>query len=90
MNTSAEAVRLLHEALNNARAAKAVINDLITAHDYQDVAELVTMAAASLLESSSLLMQNDDEGAFAALDAAEDALDTVYAIIDGDMDDDDE
>lgn len=90
MNTSAEAVRLLNEALTNARAAKAVINDLITAHDYQDVAELVTMAAASLLESAALLMQNDDEGAFTALDTAEDALDSVYAIIDGDMDEEED
>ena len=90
MNTSAEAVRLLQDAITNARSARAVMNDLITAHDYQDVAELITMSAAALLEAATFLMQNDDESAFTALDSAEDALDSAYAIIEGDMDDGEE
>lgn len=88
MNTSSEAVRLLQEALASTHAAKQVINDLIVEHDYQDVATLVTQAAAALLEAAAQLMQSKDEDALNALEQADDLLDAVYAIIDGETDDD--
>lgn len=87
MNTSNEAIRLLQEAQSNAQAAKRVIDDLIVAHDYQDVATLVTQAAASLLEAAAYLMQSKDENALDTLEQADDLLDAVYAIIDGETDD---
>ena len=87
MNTSTEALRQLQQALTSAREAAQVINDLIVEHEYQDVAALVTQAAASLLESAALLMQLQDEPALAALEQADDLLDEVYGIIDGETDD---
>lgn len=87
MNTSAEAVRLLQEALAKTQAASRVIQDLIIEHEYQDVAALVAGAGAALLESAALLMQSQDEAALNALEKADDLLDEVYAIIDGETDD---
>ena len=37
MNTSAEAIRLLQEALTTTQAAARVLDDLIVEHQYQDV-----------------------------------------------------
>jgi len=88
MNTSTNAVQLLHEALEKARAATKVLNDLIVEHEYQDVAILVAQASEKLLESAALLMQSDDEAALNALDDADDLLDSVYTIIDGETDED--
>jgi hypothetical protein len=88
MNTSSEAVRLLQEALTKAQSAAQVINDLIVEHEYQDVASLVTQAGAALLESAALLMQSKDEDALNMLEQADDLLDSVYAIIDGETDED--
>ncbi|MBZ0285356.1 MAG: hypothetical protein K8L97_31775 [Anaerolineae bacterium] len=88
MNTSAEAIRLLQEALTDAQAATKVIDDLIVEHQYQDVALLVAHAAATLLQSATLLMQSKDEDALTALEQADDFLDEVYAIIDGETDED--
>ncbi len=88
MNTSARASELLQQALNSTREAEQVVNDLIVAHDYQDVALLVTQAASALLESATLLMQSQGEAAFDEIEKAEDLLDMVYHIIDGEIDDD--
>lgn len=88
MNTSTRASELLRQALAAAREAEGVVNDLIVAHDYQDVALLVTQAAAALLESAALLMQSDADAAFDQIEHAEDLLDTVYGIIDGELDED--
>ncbi len=88
MNTSAEAIRLLEEALKDAQAAVKVIDDLIVEHQYQDVALLVSQAAATLLQSATLLMQSKDEDALDTLEQADDLLDEVYAIIDGETDED--
>jgi len=90
MNTSARAGELLQQALTSTREAERVVNDLIVAHDYQDVALLVTQAASALLESAALLMQSQGEAAFDEIEKAEDLLDTVYRIIDSEIDDDDE
>jgi hypothetical protein len=86
MNTSTEAIRLLQQALTTARQAADTIEDLIAEHEYQDVAGLVTHAAAALLESAALLMQKEDETALQALEHADDLLDAVYDIIDADLD----
>lgn len=88
MNTSAEASQLLEQALTTSRSAVSVIDNLIAEHEYQDVASLVTQAAAVLLESASLLMQKQDEAALDVLDKADDLLDAVYDIIDGEVDED--
>jgi hypothetical protein len=88
MSTSGEVMKSLEQALTATRNALKQIDDLIVAHDYQDVASLVTNAAASLLESASHLMQSKDEDAFAALEAADDHLDAVYDIIDSETEDD--
>lgn len=86
MNTTTRASELLQQSLNTTRDAQAVITNLIAAHDYQDVAILVTQAAAALLESASLLMQSQGEAAFDAMEKAEDLLDAVYDIINGELD----
>lgn len=86
MHTSAQAVQLLQEALTKAQAANDVINDLIVEHEYQDVASLIAQAGAALLEAASRLMQSDEAAGLDALDAAEDLLDEVYVIIDGETD----
>ncbi len=88
MNTSAEAVRLLQEALASTQAAKRVIDDLITAHDYQDAATLVTQAAVATLEAAVHLMQSKDEDALNALEQADDLLEAFYDIVDGETDED--
>ncbi len=86
MNTASRASELLGQALNTTHDAERVINDLIVAHDYQDVALLVTQAAAELLEAAVQLMQSQGETAFEAMEKAEDLLDAVYDIIDGELD----
>jgi hypothetical protein len=86
MNTSSEAVKRLQEAITAATSAGDVVENLVAEHDYQDVAKLITQAAAALLECASLLMQDDDESALDSLDHAEDLLDAVYEIIDGEVD----
>lgn len=88
MNTTSRANDLLKQALASSREAEGVVNDLIAAHDYQDVALLVTHAASALLESAVLLMQSEGEAAFDQIERAEDLLDTVYGIIESELDED--
>jgi hypothetical protein len=88
MNTSARVTELLQQSLTSAREAERTVTDLIAAHDYQDVAALVTQAAVALLESAALLMQSQAEDAFDQMERAEDLLDSVYSIIDGEIDED--
>lgn len=88
MNTTGRASELLEQALKTTRDAEGVVKDLIAAHDYQDVALLVTQAAAELLQSALLLMQSQGETAFDAMEKAEDLLDSVYDIINGELDED--
>jgi hypothetical protein len=90
MHTSTEAIRKLELAQKEAREALVTIDNLLAAHDYQDVASLVTKAAIAMLESATLLMQSQDEAALNALERADDLLDNVYDIIDGELDEDDE
>jgi hypothetical protein len=86
MNTSARAHELLQQALRTTAESRAVIDDLLAPHDYQDVATLVTQAAAELLTAAAHLMQSQDEVALDALGRADDLLDAVYDIIDGETD----
>jgi hypothetical protein len=90
MNTSSEAIKTLEQARTNAEAAAQIINNLIAEHDYQDVALLVANAASALLTAATHLMQSDDVEAFVALERADDYLDSVYDIIDGETDEDDD
>lgn len=88
MSTSAEAITQLEQALTATRSAEQTIENLIAAHDYQDVASLVTQAAAALLETATLLMQSQDVAALDMLENADDLLDAVYGIIEADLDED--
>ncbi len=88
MNTTSRANELLQQALQSTREAEGVINDLIVANDYQDVAALVTQAAETLLQAAALLMQGEGDAAFDQIDRMEDLLDSVYSIIDGEIDED--
>lgn len=86
MSISADAIKLLQQAQTTSIDANRAIEDLIVAHDYQDVAMLITQAAGALLESAALLMQLQDEAALEQLENAEDLIDSVYEIIDGETD----
>jgi len=85
MNTSTEAIKTLETAHHHAGEAVTIIDNLLVAHDYQDVASLVGKAAVRLLEAARLLMQAQDEEALSALENADDLLDAVYDIIDADL-----
>jgi hypothetical protein len=87
MNTSSEAIKQLQESLAAAQKSADTIENLIAVHDYQDVAMLMAHAAAKMLESTILLMEKDDEAALDELENAEDLIEEVYKIIDGDTDD---
>lgn len=86
INTSGEASKRLEQALTTTKEAIQVIDNLIADHEYQDVASLVAQAAAKLLEAAGALMQSDDEAGITALEGADDLLDAVYDIIDGETD----
>lgn len=88
MHTSTEAAQLLQDALAKTRAATNVINNLVIEHEYQDVAILVTQAGEALINAAVLLLDSNDEAALDALEQADDLLDSVYKIIDGEVDED--
>lgn len=87
MNTSAEALRLLGDALAKTEAATAIVDDLLAPHDYQDVAMLVVRASALMLQSAMRLLESNPDAALAALEGADDLLDAVYDVIDSETDD---
>jgi phosphate uptake regulator len=88
MNTSVEATKKLQDALKLAREAQSIIDNLIAPHDYQDVATLIAQAAASMLEAATLFMEKHDEDALAKIEEADDLVEAMYDIIDGDLDED--
>lgn len=88
MSTSQNVIQTLEQASITTRTAIKQIDDLIVEHDYQDVATLIAQAAEALLDAASQLMQSKDEMALETLDRADELLESVYAIIDGDVDDD--
>jgi hypothetical protein len=85
--TSQEAINQLEVAAGQAHKAALTIDNLLAAHDYQDVAGLAARAGQALLEAAVSLMKSDDEAAFRSIDAAEDLLDAFYDIVGGDLDD---
>jgi len=85
MKTSTDAINDLQAARTATKAAEATINDLLAAHNYQDVALLMAKAAQSLLDAATAFMESEDEAALDALEAAEDIIDEFYDIIDGDL-----
>ncbi len=89
MNTSSEATKQLQASLASAQQAADTIENLIAAHDYQDIALLITHAAGKMLEAATLLMQKDDEKALDMVEAAENLIDEVYKIIGGDLEEED-
>lgn len=88
MNTSNEAVNQLIDALETTRSAAETIQNLIAEHDYQDEAALVSHAAARLLEAATHLMQSQDEPALEAVESAEDLLEALWELIEGEVDED--
>ncbi len=90
MNTSSEAVKQLTTALEQTRSAAEVIQNLVAEHDYQDEAALVSHAAARLLEAAAHLMQSQDEPALEAIKSAEDLLEALWELIEGEIDEDDD
>jgi hypothetical protein len=86
MQTSSAAIALLEQAQKTTQDAAKVIENLIAEHDYQDVALIITHAAAELLETAKLLMHSQDVAAFESLERAEDLLDSFYDIVDGEID----
>lgn len=86
MQTSSAAIALLEQAQKTSKDAAQVIENLIAQHDYQDVALIITHAAAELLETAKLLMYSQDVAAFESLERAEDLLDSFYDIVDSEID----
>ena len=88
--TSSEVIKQLEQAQAATQAAIAALDSLIVPHEYQDVAVLVGQAALQLLGATHALMQSDDTRAFAAIEQADELLDGAFAIIDSELDDDEE
>lgn len=86
MNTSAMVIEKLQNAHQNAVQAMEITDNLFVEHEYQDVALLVTRAAAVLLEAATHLMESDDQAALGALEDAEELMDAVFQIIDSELD----
>lgn len=87
--TSNEAIAQLEAAAAQAHKAAHTIDNLLAAHDYQDVAALSVRAAKLLLEAAIAFMRNDDVTAFAGLESSGDLVDALYDIVDGELDDED-
>ncbi|MFZ4813778.1 MAG: hypothetical protein ACOYL5_04525 [Phototrophicaceae bacterium] len=88
MNTPAEALKQLETAIAASHQASDILDDLLVAHDYQDVALLVSKAAGKLLEAAAHLLREEDEMAFVTLEESDDLLETFYKVMDEDFEDD--
>lgn len=88
MSTSTEVTRQLQQAYTATVSAIRLLDELIVEHDYQDVATLTSRAAAALLSAATHLMQSADEDAIEAIVEAEDLLDSIYAIINDELEED--
>lgn len=86
MKTSADVIKQLQEAIETTQAAHSTLNDLIAVHDYQDVAGLVIQSSEALLHATIAFLQSDDQTAVDLVESAEDLLEDMYNIIDGDLD----
>jgi len=87
--TSGEAVIQLEAAITQVQKASHTIDNLLAAHDYQDVAGFAARAGSALLEAAAAFMRGDDEAAFRAIETSEDLMDALYDIVDGELDDED-
>lgn len=86
MNTSSEVAKQLQETIEKLQSAQNTLENLIAVHDYQDVAALVIQSAEALLHAAVALMQSEDNNAIELVESAEDLLEEMYKIIDGDLD----
>ena len=86
MNTSSEVIKQLQDAIQKVQSSQDVADNLIAVHDYQDVTSLVIQSAEALLHSAVAFMQSEDENALDLIEGAEDLLEAMYNIIDGDLD----
>lgn len=86
MNTSTEAIKQLQDAIQKIQTSQDVVDNLIAVHDYQDVTSLVIQSAEALLHSAVAFMQSEDENALDLVEGAEDLLEAMYNVIDGDLD----
>lgn len=86
MNTSSEVAKQLQETIEKLQTAQNTLENLIAVHDYQDVAALVIQSAEALLHAAVALMQSEDNNALDLVESAEDLLEEMYKIIDGDLD----
>ena len=86
MNTSSEVAKQLQETIEKLQTAQNTLENLIAVHDYQDVTALVIQSAEALLHAAVALMQSEDNNAIELVESAEDLLEEMYKIIDGDLD----
>lgn len=85
--TTQDVLKQLENAQVGIRAAIAALDRLIVPHDYQDVTALVAKSALELLNAAQALMQSDDTRAFAAIERADELLEGVFDIVEGELDD---
>lgn len=85
MKTSSDVTEQLRAAIDKTQAAQSTLDDLVAVHDYQDVATLVIQAAEALLHAAAALMQSQDQNALELVESAEDLIDEIYTVIDGDL-----
>ncbi|MGB7341067.1 MAG: hypothetical protein WBC91_19380 [Phototrophicaceae bacterium] len=86
MKTSADVIKQLQEAVEKSQAAQQTLENLIAVHDYQDVAALVMQSSEALLHATIAFLQSDDKTALDLVESAEDLLEDMYNVIDGDLD----
>lgn len=86
--TSNEAIKQLQQARIATLSAIETINSLIVEHEFQDMAALVSQAAASLIEASMLLLKSQDVDALSEMERADDYIERAYEIIDEETEED--
>jgi ABC-type transporter Mla subunit MlaD len=86
MSNAQDVIARLEAAQKSVKEASEAIDDLITVHDYQDVAALIAKAAERLLEATKQLMEKNSSEALETIEVAEDYIDEMYDIIEEDLD----
>jgi ABC-type transporter Mla subunit MlaD len=86
MSNAQDVIARLEAAQQSVKEASEAIDDLITVHDYQDVAALIAKAAERLLEATKQLMEKNSSEALETIEVAEDYIDEMYDIIEEDLD----
>lgn len=85
MKTSQDVIRHLEKIIQEAESTEAMMDDLTAPHAYEDVARLSLQGAVALLKASCAFMQTHDEEALEDIDNAEDYIEGIYDIIEGDL-----